>query len=164
MAEPVSGRVPDGTGLSSSTEPASRLGPSGFDPSRIERPDFVTRLRDFGDAVVDLPWVFARLHGGQQFNAYEASDNDEDGDPSEWLYLLCIGPITDHRFICSISGQHRARLVEAALKVATEALRDSDQSGEAGQTAKQAGPEGRERGPKASPNPMIALSEERGNG
>jgi hypothetical protein len=31
------GRVPDGTGLSSPTEPASGLGPSGFDPSRIEQ-------------------------------------------------------------------------------------------------------------------------------
>lgn len=30
------GRVPDGTGLSQA-EPASRLGPSGFDPSRVER-------------------------------------------------------------------------------------------------------------------------------
>ena len=31
-----SGRVPDGTGLSSTTEPAGSLGPSGFDPSRVQ--------------------------------------------------------------------------------------------------------------------------------
>lgn len=29
-------RVPDGTGLSSATEPASSLGPTGFDPSRAQ--------------------------------------------------------------------------------------------------------------------------------
>jgi hypothetical protein len=29
------GRVPDGTGLSSPTEPQEGLGPTGFDPSRV---------------------------------------------------------------------------------------------------------------------------------
>lgn len=34
MSDTVSGRVPEGTGLSSTMEPASGLHPSGFDPSR----------------------------------------------------------------------------------------------------------------------------------
>jgi hypothetical protein len=97
---------------------------SGFDPTRMERPGMAARLTEFEAAVFGLPWVADRVMGGQQFNAYDCAENDEDDDPDDWEFALSLGPITSSRFICRIVGQDRARLVEAAMKVATEAMRE----------------------------------------
>jgi hypothetical protein len=90
----------------------------------LARPSMTDRLGEFEVAVFAIPWVAERVAAGQQFNAYESASNDEDDEPDDWEFDLCIGPITDRRFICPIMGQDRARLVEAAMKVATEAMRE----------------------------------------
>lgn len=120
-----------------SDQAAPRLDPPGFDPSRIRRPGFATRLQQFEMALFDLPWVADRVLGGHQFNAYESAANDDYDDPDDWKYQLCLGPIGDARFICPLVGRDRAMLVEAALKAATEAMlerraRDSDGSPKGG--------------------------------
>lgn len=115
------GRVSDATGLSQA-EPVSRLGPSGFDPSRAQRPGFFERLAQFKEALFVSRTISERVLSGQQFNCYEAASNDEDEDPEYWEYRLCVGPVTNAYFICDLTGKDDAELIEAALKVATEAF------------------------------------------
>lgn len=79
------------------------------------------RAYEFREALAAIPWIAERIAAGQQFNCYESADNDEDDDPCDMRFALCIGSISDHRFICPIVGQDRAHLVEAALKLAAEA-------------------------------------------
>ena len=78
------------------------------------------RANEFREALASIPWIAERIAAGQQFNCYESADNDEDDDPFDMRFALCIGSISDHRFICPIIGQDRARLIEAALKLAAE--------------------------------------------
>jgi|SRR5689334_18371492 len=92
--------------------------------SEINRPNFAERREQFGEAIACLPWVAERIAAGQQFNAYEHASNDEDDDPEDAEYSICVGPISDARFLCSVVGRERAKLIEAALKVATEAIRE----------------------------------------
>jgi len=78
--------------------------------------ELIERIRD---AVFGLPFAADRIAAGQQFNAYEGAGND-DGDDEDWAYELCIGPITDRRFIADVGGKSRADLLESALKLAAE--------------------------------------------
>ena len=80
-------------------------------------------LVEFEAALQAMPFGQERLAKGQQFNAYECAENDEEGDPSDWEYLLCLGPITDAAFITRIDGEWRAKLIETALRVALHQLR-----------------------------------------
>lgn len=57
------------------------------------------RVNEFRDALAAIPWIAERIAAGQQFNCYESADNDEDDDPCDMRFALCIGSITDHRFI-----------------------------------------------------------------
>jgi hypothetical protein len=91
----------------------------------INRPGFDVRLQEFEAKLFDVRWISERVMGGQQFNCYEAAgEGGEEEGAEEREYSLCIGPITDARFICGIEGKERAELVEAAMKVATEAFRE----------------------------------------
>lgn len=94
----------------------------------------VDRIAEFETALFGIPWVAERVAAGHQFNAYESADNDEDDEPDDWRYALCLGPITDHRFICTILGKDRAALVEAAMKLATVALQQHIANSEPGDT------------------------------
>ncbi|HYI40029.1 MAG TPA: hypothetical protein VE053_06895 [Allosphingosinicella sp.] len=105
-----------GTGLSSSTEPASRLGPTDFDPSRI-----------------------AEIHANEEI-ILAALTQAYDLNRLDYMHFSAAWDVTI------------ARLGALSWHLPS----DSDQSGEAGQTAEQAGPVGRERGPKASPTPSMA--------
>lgn len=84
------------------------------------------RYRDaverFRAATLEIPFVAEKLAAGQQFNAYESGDNDEDDEDEDREYSLCIGPITDARWLIDLTGKTRADLFEAAFKVAQFAL------------------------------------------
>lgn len=74
---------------------------------------------EFEAALAGMPsGVTERVAAGQQFNAYESMFNDEDGDPDGWEFHLSIGPISDHHSFLIIDGEWRAKLIEAALRVA----------------------------------------------
>lgn len=80
----------------------------------------VELVRRFNEAVEAMPpEVGARINLGQQFNAYEDARNEEDGEPDWWDFHLAIGTISDHRKFAEIAGAASARLIEAALKLAT---------------------------------------------
>ena len=89
----------------------------------ITRPNFDARLEQFAEALFGIPWIAERVLAGQQFNTY-ATDDEEALDEEDADFSLCIGPISDFRFICGIEGRSGAAIVEAALKVATEAFRE----------------------------------------
>lgn len=65
------GRVPDGTGLSQA-EPASRLGPSGFDPSRL--PAHYSRLQPQQRRAVREE--YARRQDGKCYHCKESLDTE----------------------------------------------------------------------------------------
>ena len=73
---------------------------------------------EFRSALFAMPFGQDRLASGQQFNVYESGANDEDDDPNDWEFYLSLGPITDCVQIMGIEGKWRAKLVEAALRVA----------------------------------------------
>lgn len=87
------------------------------------RPDFAERLGQFVQST-DIPAIRSRIESGQQFNCYEAASNDEDMDDAKRLFRLCLGPIDNALWLCDINGMDAAMIVEAALKVATEAMRE----------------------------------------
>lgn len=72
----------------------------------------------FNDAIGRLPFVAEALAKGYQFNAYESASNDDDADDDEREYQVCIGPVSDFRFLFAVEGMAKADLVEAALKIA----------------------------------------------
>lgn len=75
-------------------------------------------LNRFRDAVAEMPFGQERITLGQQFNCYESSLNDEDDDPADLDFFLCLGPITDHAIICEVASKWRADLIESALRLA----------------------------------------------
>lgn len=157
------GRVPSEPGSREPSPSGSVSAASGFDPSRVRRPGLATRLHEFELALFDIRWVTDRVMGGQQFNAYESAENDEYDDPDDWEYKLCLGPITDARFICPIVGRDRALLVEAAMKVATEAMlerraRDSDGSRNGRDAGERLDPKDDSAGPQDIATPQSDIS------
>jgi len=72
----------------------------------------------FREAVTAIPFVAEAVAAGKQFNAYESADNDEDEDDDDREYSLCIGPITNFRYLLDIDGKQKADLLETALKLA----------------------------------------------
>lgn len=82
----------------------------------VGRGEMIERFRD---AVANVPYIIERVAGGQQFNAYEsAGDDDEEVEDEDREYRLCIGPISNCRFIADVEGHGRAQVLEAALKLA----------------------------------------------
>ena len=75
-------------------------------------------VSEFRDALAATPFLQDRLAKGQQFNAYESADNEDEEDPLDWEYFLSLGPITNCVQIMRIEGEWRAKLIEAALRVA----------------------------------------------
>lgn len=94
----------------------------------MSRITFTEALTAFEKALFETRWIAERVIAGEQFNCYELcqSDDDDDDDDLEGRdreYALSLGPITSCRFILTIEGKDKADLIEAALKVATEAFR-----------------------------------------
>ena len=83
---------------------------------------FEKALEQFREALTNAPAIAERVNAGKQFNCYDRGD-DEDAD--ERPYALCVGPITDSWFVTQVDGDKEAAIVEAALKVATEAHREN---------------------------------------
>jgi hypothetical protein len=151
--------------LIASDQAPACLGPSGFDPSRIVRPRSDQRVAEFEDRLFSIRWIADRVMAGQQFNCFEAAGEWEDEDEDEDReYSLCIGPITDARYICGVEGRDRAEFLESAMKVATEIFlekiaRDSDRSGEAGET-RSGSTEGKSPGPDGIAKPVSPQSQD----
>lgn len=82
------GRVPDGTGLSQA-EPVSRLGPSGFDPSRK------LACHDCGAPYDDPAWVEA-VAPHDVWNQHLSPTGDEGG-------ILCIGCMARRAVVAGLS-------------------------------------------------------------
>lgn len=72
----------------------------------------------FREAVDAMPFVAEAVAAGKQFNAYESADNGEDEADEDREYALCIGPITNARYLLDIDGKPKADLLETALKLA----------------------------------------------
>ncbi len=108
------------TGPRASTMPASGHGPTGFDPARI-----ADLLKRFEDALFEQRWVADLIMAGEQFNCYERGGQDDDLDDDEREYRLCIGPVSNARLLFGIEGRATAEMVEAAMKLATDAFRAS---------------------------------------
>lgn len=146
-----SGRAADAEPALVCDQAPSGLDPAGFDPARgrceccedtgliddgPDGPQFCS-LCEFGPQAHEA-WQYER----KQKQTWRVSTNTD---------VLILGG--------TIATMEEARRAAAAILSMARSLpdprapRDSDQSGEAGQTAEQAGPEGRERGPKASPEP-----------
>jgi hypothetical protein len=94
--------------------------------SQVEKLEWAKR--DFESALAAMPFGEERLAKGEQFNAYESAANDEDDDPDDWEFYLCLGPITDSVQIMGIQGEWRAKLIEAALRVALRSRLAASQS------------------------------------
>jgi len=93
----------------------------------VTRITFTEALTSFEKALFETRWIAERVLGGEQFNCYELcqsnDDDDDDLEDEDREYALSLGPITSGRFILTIEGKDKADLIEAALKVATEAFR-----------------------------------------
>lgn len=87
-------------------------------------------VSDFQAVLRAMPFGQERLAAGQQFNAYESAKNDEDGDPDDWEFCLSLGPISDCVHIMRIEGEWRAKLIEAALRVAMRSRPSQANEGE----------------------------------
>lgn len=80
--------------------------------------------RDFAAAIEATPeHIRERLDKGQQFNCYEFAENSEWDHPDDLEYYLALGPITDFSSIALIDGEWRAKLIEAAFRVALRSHR-----------------------------------------
>jgi hypothetical protein len=90
---------------------------------KFNRPDFAERLTQFVSSV-DITGVKQRIESGQQFNCYEAASNRQHMRDASRVFRLCLGPVDDALHLCDIQGITAAMIVEAALKVATEAMRE----------------------------------------
>ena len=134
------GRVPDGTGLSSATEPpsAGSLRPSGFDPSRYEgKPRWLPRklqgvLRSFVDPL---------------FERVSAMSNNELRE----LIRACrqVSPIN--------CGWDEYTMASLLYESAAQELSDRDRHPEGDETRSGSVERGEiEPGPKASPNPLSS--------
>lgn len=89
----------------------------------IVRPNLNARVLEFTDRLMNIRWIAERVLAGQQFNAYLSGNEDEDEeDTDDTEYHICLGPVSDFRVLCTVEGGDTARLIESALKVATEAF------------------------------------------
>lgn len=77
-----------------------------------------SRAEGFHAAVADLPVVNDALANGQQFNAYDSASNGEDEPDADCEMLICIGPITNARVICRVTGRAQANMIADALTLA----------------------------------------------
>lgn len=165
---------PSGTGSHASRHAASGVdGPSGFDPAREY--DFTGPSR-WGHALhsptmhegwTDRPPLWRRWLLGQKSErfSYLSALGHSTPTPNRGDILrvaMQSGRVARFRIVTiKWMGDPRDMFdVKRADFVGYEG-RDTDRSGEAGQTAKQAGPEGREPGPNedsASPNPQPRSS------
>lgn len=92
----------------------------------MTRITFTEALSAFEQALFVERRVAEGILAGEQFNCYElcqSDDDDDEIDDGDREYALSLGPFTNARFILAIEGKGKADLIEAALKVATEAFR-----------------------------------------
>lgn len=71
----------------------------------------------FNQAVEAIPFVADRVRQGQQFNAYETTDQDI-YEPEDSRFSLMLGPIYDARWLVDVVGEKRGKLLESAIKLA----------------------------------------------
>lgn len=108
-------------------EDAWRVEPYADNMHREKRvDDLVARFRN---ALDRIPFAKEAMASGYQFNAYESASNDDDAADNEREYQICIGPISDFRYLARVEGMALSELIEAALKLASLAAADVAKQG-----------------------------------
>lgn len=136
--ETDAGRVPEGTGLSSSMEPASGLHPSGFDPSRVTDRDreVLRELIAAYDYRARLGWP-AKLYSDGVWDGVAPIDcgGTDGSDHSYRLTKLCKLGLAEARKGASewgsFSTRYKGSKAYRPTKQGRVFLRDSDEQPQA---------------------------------
>lgn len=91
------------------------------------------RLEDCLRHANSIDWVRERIEKGHQFNAFLASNNDEDDEPDDQEFFIGLGPITDCALMLNVTGGTAANMIADALSAAI--LRANAQAALAGESA-----------------------------